>query len=101
MLMPNRRKPADHKPKIIAPRLASGDSRIGIGHGLPPHIKEGLRAIAARENRSVSWVLEELIIDFFNLKRPTYIERKLTDEQKQEMAEQAARLKHRGKHKPS
>lgn len=93
--MPRTKRDPDHRPRIIAPRLASGDSRVGIGHGLPPHIKQGLRAIAARENRSVSWVLEELIIDFFHLRKPKYVERKVTEEERQELAEQAARQKHR------
>lgn len=64
------------KTRIIAPRLLSGDSRESIGHGLPPEIKQGLRAIAKSENKSVSWVLEEIIIDYFGFKRPKYIERK-------------------------
>ena len=65
----------DHKPRHIAPRLASGERRESFGHGLPPTIKAGLRAIAARENRSMSWVMEEVIIDYFKLKRPEYIGR--------------------------
>jgi len=34
-----------------------------------------LRAVAAHENRSVSWVLENVIIDYFDLKRPRYKKR--------------------------
>lgn len=64
------------KTKIIAPRLASGDIRDSIGHGLPPEIKEGLRSIARHENKSLSWILETIIIDYFGFKRPKYIERK-------------------------
>jgi hypothetical protein len=64
------------KPRIIAPRLANGDSRESIGHGLPPEIKAGLRKIAASENKSLSWVLEVIIIDYFGMRRPKYIERK-------------------------
>lgn len=56
----------------IAPRLANGDSRVGFGHGLPESVKEGLRAIARREGKSMSWVMEEVIIDYFGLKRPQY-----------------------------
>ena len=63
-------------PREIAPRLASGDSRVNFGHGLPEHIKEGLRSIAIHENKSMSWVMEEVIIRYFGLKRPKYIERK-------------------------
>jgi len=62
--------------KQIAPRLFNGDSRVSFGHGLPEHIKDGLRHIAAKENKSMSWVMEEVIIDYFNLKRPRYKERK-------------------------
>lgn len=64
------------KTRIIAPRLANGDKREGIGHGLPPEIKAGVRRIAASENKSVSWVLEEIIIDYFGLRRPKYLQRK-------------------------
>lgn len=64
------------KPRIIALRLASGEIRESIGHGLPPEIKAGLRRIAASENKSVSWVLEQVIIDYFGMRRPKYIERK-------------------------
>jgi len=64
------------KTRIIAPRLFSGDKRESIGHGLPPEVKVGLKAIARSENKSVSWVLEEIIIDYFGFKRPKYIERK-------------------------
>lgn len=62
--------------RIIAPRLANGDSRIGFGHCLPADIKDGLRHIAIRENKSMSWVLEEVIIDYFSLRRPKYKKRK-------------------------
>lgn len=65
-----------HKPRTIAPRLANGDSRESIGHGLPPDIKAGLRRIAADQNKSLSWVLEVIIIDYFGMRRPKYIERK-------------------------
>jgi len=58
--------------RTIAPRLANGDRRVGFGHGLPPHIKEGIRAIARDENKSMSWVMEEVIIDYFGMKRPKY-----------------------------
>lgn len=64
-------------PKQIAPRLKNGDKRVSIGHGLPPQIKEAIKAIAASENRSVSWVLEEVVIDYFSLRRPRYIDRKI------------------------
>jgi hypothetical protein len=57
----------------IAPRLANGDIRVSIGHGLPPHIKEGLKLIAYREHRSLSWVLEQVLIHYFGLRQPEYI----------------------------
>lgn len=63
-------------PRIIAPRLYNGDSRESIGHGLPPKIKAGIKAIAHRENKSVSWVLEQVIIEYFKLPQPKYKERK-------------------------
>lgn len=62
--------------KTIAPRLANGDSRVSFGHGLPEPIKEGLRAIAIHEHKSMSWVMEEVIIDYFGLKRPKYLKRR-------------------------
>ena len=65
-----------NKSRIIAPRLFSGEKRESIGHGLPPEIKAGIRRIAASENKSVSWVLEQVIIDYFGLRRPKYIGRK-------------------------
>ena len=57
---------------IRAPRLSSGDRRIPFGHGLPHEIKEGIRKIAKDENKSMSWVMEEVIIDYFEFKRPKY-----------------------------
>ena len=71
-----------HKPKVIAPRLFSGERRESIGHGLPPEIKAGLRLIASRENKSVSWVLEQIIIEYFGFRKPKYIERKRRNEKK-------------------
>lgn len=65
------------KKRTIAPRLASGDRRIANSHGIPPHIKDGLKLIARRENKSVSWVLEELIYDHLGLRRPKFIKRKV------------------------
>lgn len=70
------------KARIIAPRLFSGDKRESIGHGLPPEIKAGIRRIAASENKSLSWVLEQVIIDYFGLRRPKYIQRKKKNESK-------------------
>jgi predicted transcriptional regulator len=58
--------------RTISPRLASGDSRLIISHRLPDEVKEGLRSIADYENKSMGWVLEQCILDYFNLKRPKY-----------------------------
>jgi hypothetical protein len=66
----------NRRPKQIAPRLANGDSRIGFGHGLPEEIKEGLRSIARQENKSMSWVMEEVIYDYFRFNRPEFKPRK-------------------------
>jgi hypothetical protein len=70
--MSRRRPPQPRRPRQIAPRLVSGESRVGIGHGLPPHIKAGIQLIAARERKSLSWVLENVIIEYFGLRRPKY-----------------------------
>jgi hypothetical protein len=67
--------------KTIAPRLYSGECRDTYSGGLPPHIREGLRKIAKDERQSVSWVLEQIIIDHFpNLRKPRYVERKKSGE---------------------
>ena len=60
------------KHRIIAPRLANGKARVGFGHGLPEEIKDGIRRIARDENKSMSWVMEEVIIEYFKLRRPKY-----------------------------
>jgi len=61
---------------MIAPRFASGQARVGFGHGLPYEIKEGIRKIAWRHNKSMSWVMEEMIIKYFHLHRPEYLKPK-------------------------
>jgi hypothetical protein len=61
--------------RIIAPRLMDGDRRLHYSGGLPPEVREGLWRIAIRENQSVSWVLEQVIIDYFDLRRPKYKKR--------------------------
>lgn len=63
-------------PRIIAPRLASGVSRENYGGRLPPHVKQGLRLIATQENKSMSWVMEEVIIRYFKMRTPKYIQRR-------------------------
>lgn len=59
--------------RTIAPRLANGRSRIRFGSSMPAPVKEGLRAIAKHERKSMSWVIEEVVIDYFSLERPRYI----------------------------
>lgn len=59
--------------RIIAPRLANGRLRVRFGSSMPNPIKEGLRAIARRERKSMSWVVEEVVIDYFSLERPKYV----------------------------
>ena len=66
------------KVRRIAPRLASGDPRDRLYNGLPPEVKKGLKLAAARENISVSWMLEQIIIDHFGLRRPLYLKPKTT-----------------------
>ena len=74
------------KPKQIAPRLANGRPRESFGSRLPRAIKEGLRSIARSGNKSMSWVMEEVIIDYFHLKRPQY------KEQRPRRLQQSARI---------
>lgn len=56
----------------IAPRLANGDGRVKDYGRLPEAVKEGLRAIAHAEGKSMSWIKEQVIIDYFGLRRPKY-----------------------------
>jgi hypothetical protein len=60
-----------------APRLANGDSRVKDYGRLPSDVKEGLRDIARMEGKSMSWVKEEVILQFFGLKRPKYVKPKV------------------------
>lgn len=62
--------------KEIAPRLFNKDSRTRNFHRLPEPVKDALMAIATQEGKSMSWVLEEVIIDYFGLRRPKYKKRK-------------------------
>ena len=59
--------------KRIAPRLANGDKRDPIAHGLPPHIKRGLAMRAYRDRVSVSWMLERAILEWFRFEMPVYV----------------------------
>lgn len=58
--------------RTIAPKLANGDCRVNDYGRLPESVKEGLRAIAKSEGQSMSWVKEQVIIDYFNLRKPKY-----------------------------
>lgn len=66
----------------IAPRLAGGMIRLNFGSRLAPDVKKGLKAIARLENKSMSWVVEEVIIEFFQLRRPKYDPRYKPQEEK-------------------
>jgi hypothetical protein len=55
-----------------APRLASGKMRVRLYGRLPDSVKEGLRGIALAEGKSMSWVIEEVLIDYFVLDVPKY-----------------------------
>ena len=58
----SRRRRRAHR--RIAPRLTSGERRIASGNALPPILKFGLRVIAEQENRSLSWVVEQILLDW-------------------------------------
>jgi hypothetical protein len=49
-------------PRRIAPRLASGESRIPAGNGLPPILKHAISVIAEEERQSRSWVIEQILL---------------------------------------
>lgn len=66
----------------IAPRLAGGLVRENFGSRMAPDVKDGLRAIAKHERKSMSWVVEEIVIDYFGLRRPKYDPRYLPKKQK-------------------
>lgn len=59
----------------IAPKLANGDPRVHLWGRLPDNIKEGLRHIAMKEGRSMSWVVENVIVDYFGLPKPRYLDK--------------------------
>jgi hypothetical protein len=88
--------------KQIAPRLASGDSRENWGGRLPEDVKYALYLVARRERKSVSWLMEEIVLGHFGFKTPDYLKPKPkpTDEakkhrQSQDLAEAQARDTHR------
>lgn len=67
---------AKPKHRTIAPLLLNGDIRLRNHHRLPESIWLGLRAIARNEHKSMSWVLEEVVIRYFHLRPPKYKPRK-------------------------
>ena len=90
--------------KHIAPRLRSGESREAWGGGLPEGIKYGLYMIARERRVSVSWLIEQIVIEYFELDRPAYVTRKPTPQEEaraqkanQEEAEATARRRHRAR----
>lgn len=58
----------------IAPRLHNKESRVNYGGRLPSEIKEYIRWYAKKHDCSMSWVMEQLIIDYFELIAPRYID---------------------------
>jgi predicted transcriptional regulator len=52
----------------IAPRLKSGDKRIPGYSGLPPSLREELDKMAAKENCSRSWVIEQIILEWAGIR---------------------------------
>ena len=62
--------------RTIAPKLLNGDIRVKDYGRLPEEVKEGLRAIAKHEGQSMSWVKEQVIIDYFGLRKPKYVKEK-------------------------
>ena len=63
---------AKKRTKSIAPRLANGERRIPNSSGLPPAVKRALKVIAYSERQSVSWVMEQMVIEYFGIICPTY-----------------------------
>jgi hypothetical protein len=55
----------------IAPQLFAGSRNRNEGR-LAPQIQIALDAVARQEGCSRSYVVEEVLIDFFKLDRPTY-----------------------------
>lgn len=59
--------------KQIAPRLASGERRARLTGGLPGYIKDGLFLRAAKDRKSVSYMLEQHIIEAYGFRAPKYL----------------------------
>jgi len=50
-----------HQPRI------PGTTRVQKGSALIPEVYEGLVLIAHEENKTVSWVVDEIVCDFFGI----------------------------------
>lgn len=48
------------------PRI-KGIKRIPSYSGMHPDVKYGIKSIARKEDKSVSWVMAEIISDYFNI----------------------------------
>lgn len=77
--MTKKRLPKVHKTREICPRLSVGGRERNF-HRLPLEVKSSLIGIARDENKSMSWVLEQVIIDYFQLDLPRY--KKLEEDKK-------------------
>lgn len=60
--MPSRLKPLPRIPGI---------RRLRAGESLHPHVLRGLKRIAHSEQRSLSWVMAEIISDYFKINAAT------------------------------
>lgn len=70
------RQPKVRRSRRIAPRLANGKSRENWAGRLPDYVKRGLAMRAHTENKSISWMIEEWVIQQFGFRRPEYVQPK-------------------------
>jgi hypothetical protein len=54
-----------------APRLLNG-TRENQGITLDPLVRYGLQSIARQQKKSLSWVVDSVLIDYFQLKHSKY-----------------------------
>ena len=66
------------KPRGRAPLLADGLVRTRFWGRLDPLVKHGLKKIGREENRSMSSIVEEVIIRYFKLEHSRYLKRRLS-----------------------
>lgn len=62
--------------KKYAPRLMSRKVRARSSSRLPSEIKEYIHWYAKKNGCSMSWVMEQMVIDYFDLVVPRYIDNK-------------------------